>query len=80
LIYAKFGADLMNISKVTIRETKWPRWAVFMRRLVSTRPPILRIFCRMKFAVDWLGRERTAAYRDDLRRLSNYHARTTHDN
>ena len=26
LIYAKFDADLINISKVTSRKTKWPRF------------------------------------------------------
>jgi len=26
LVYAKFDADLINISKVTSRKTKWPRF------------------------------------------------------
>ena len=26
LIYAKFDADLINISEVTSRKTKWPRF------------------------------------------------------
>ena len=34
LIYAKFDADLVNISKVTSRKTKWPR---FLAYLVDSR-------------------------------------------
>jgi len=29
LIYAKFGADLINISKFTSRKTKWPGFLAY---------------------------------------------------
>ena len=35
-IYAKFGADLMNISKVASHKTKWPRFIhVFFSQFLS---------------------------------------------
>ena len=43
LICAKFDADLINISKVTSRKTKWPRFFGLLGSASKTPIPVEKI-------------------------------------